>query len=127
MKKTLFFLTMMLLSIGLMAQTEITFDFNNCQTGEPVVPLDGQDGWYVRPHSAGNGSFPPMYTDYLGHFWDWVGETPTPDESIGVFSHTSGTGFGDIATHDISQYGFDFSNGGIIEIECDVPDVLEKS
>ena len=120
MKKTLFFLTMMLLSIGLMAQTEITFDFNNCQTGEPVVPLDGQDGWYVRPHSAGNGSFPPMYTDYLGHFWDWVGETPTPDESIGVFSHTSGTGFGDVATHDISQYGFDFTNGGIIEIECDV-------
>ena len=120
MKKTFLFLGMMLFSIGLIAQTEITFDFNNCQTSDPVAPLNGQDGWYVRPHSAGNGTFPPMYTDYLGHFWDWVGERSTPDESIGVFSHSSGTGFGDIATHDISQYGFDFSNGGIIEIECDV-------
>ena len=120
MKKSFLFFMMMLLSIGLMAQIEVTFDFNNYESGEPVHPLNDQDGWYVRAHSAGNGSFPPMYTDYLGHFWDWVGETPTPDESIGVFSHSSGTGFGDIATHDISQYGFDFSNGGIIEIECDV-------
>ena len=120
MKKLFLILSLLAFSFTMNAQIEVVFDFNNCQTGDTVVPLDGQDGWYVKKHSAGNGSFPPMYTDYLGHFWDWVGETPTPDETIGVFSHSSGTGFGDIATHDISQYGFDFSDGGIIEIECDV-------
>lgn len=120
MKKLFLILSLLAFSFTMNAQIEVHFDFNNCQTGDPVVPLNGQDGWYVRAHSAGNGNFPAMYTDYLGHFWDWVGETPTPDETIGVFSHSSGTGFGDIATHDISQYGFDFSNGGIIEIECDV-------
>ena len=120
MKKFLLILSLMAFSFMVNAQIEVTFDFNNYQTGDPVVPLNGQDGWYVRVHSAGNGSFPPMYTDYLGHFWDWTGETPTPDETVGVFSHTSGTGFGDIATRDISQFGFDFSDGGIVEIECDV-------
>jgi len=76
----------------------------------------------VRVHSAGNGGWPAMYTDYLGHF-SWTGhdpEAPTMDETMGVFSHSSGTSFGDIATHDLTQYGFDFSTGGIIEIECDV-------
>ena len=107
---------MMLMSIGLMAQVEKTFDFNNYAEGQI---LNGQDGWYVRVHSAGNGSMGPMYTDYLGHFWGTTPETPTADETLGVFSHSSGTSFGDIATHDITQYGFDFSNGGVIEIECD--------
>ena len=124
MKKTLLFLTMMLMSIGLMAQVEKVFNFNDYQTGssQPYPKLNGQDGWYVRAHSAGNGgsNMGPMYTDYLGHFWGSTPVTPTADETIGVFSHASGTSFGDIATHDISQYGFDFSNGGTIEIECDV-------
>lgn len=120
MKKLFLILSLLAFSFTMNAQIEVHFDFNNYQTGDPVVPLNGQDGWYVRAHSAGNGSFPPQYTDYLGHFWDWTGETPTPDETIGVFSHTSGTGFGDIATRDISEFGFDFSNGGIVEIECDV-------
>ena len=117
MKKLSLILMLLAFSFGVQAQIEKAFDFNNYGENQS---LNGQDGWYVRPHSAGNGSWPPMYTDYLGHYWDWVGETPTPDETIGVFSHSSGTGFGDIATHDISQYGFDFSDGGIIEIECDV-------
>ena len=116
MKKSLLFFAMMLLSIGLIAQVEKTFDFNNYGEGQI---LNGQDGWYVRVHSSGNGNMGPMYTDYLGHFWGTTPETPTADETLGVFSHASGTGFGDIATHDITQYGFDFSDGGIIEIECD--------
>lgn len=111
---------MMLLSIGLMAQVEKTFDFNDYEFGDnPNHLLNGQDGWYVRVHSAGNGGFTPMYTDYLGHFWGNTSPLPTADETIGVFSDASGTSFGDVATHDIRQYGFDFSNGGIIEIECD--------
>ena len=124
MKKTFLFLTMMLMSIGLMAQVEKVFDFNDYQTGssQPYPALNGQDGWYVRAHSAGNGgsNMGPMYTDYMGHYWGNTPVTPTADETLGVFSHASGTSFGDIATHDIAQYGFDFSNGGIIEIECDV-------
>ena len=98
------------------AQVEKIFDFNNYAEGQI---LNGQDGWYVRVHSAGNGNMGPMYTDYLGQFWGTTPVTPTADETIGVFSHASGTGFGDIATHDLAQYGFDFSNGGIIEFEGD--------
>jgi len=119
MKKLSLILLLLAFSFGMYAQVEKTFDFNNC--GENQA-LNGQDGWYVRVHSSGNGGFPPMYTDYLGHF-SWDGSTPelsTLDETLGAFSHTSGTGFGDIATHDITQYGFDFSDGGVIEIECDL-------
>ena len=118
MKKHLLILVLLAFSFGMNAQVEKTFNFNNCAENQA---LNGQDGWYVRVHSSGNGGFPPMYTDYLGHF-SWDGNTPeipTLDETLGVFSHSSGTGFGDIATHDITQYGFDFSNGGVIEIECD--------
>ena len=119
MKKLSLILLLLGFSFGMYAQVEKTFDFNNC--GENQA-LNGQDGWYVRVHSSGNGGFPPTYTDYSGHF-SWDGSTPeipTLDETIGVFSHTSGTGFGDISTHDITQYGFDFSEGGVIEIECDL-------
>ena len=112
---------MMLVSIGLTAQVEKIFNFNDYEYGEnPNHLLNGQDGWYVRIHHAGNGSFTPLYTDYMGHFWGTTPPTPTADETIGVFSDASGTAFGDIATHDITQYGFDFSNGGVIEIECDM-------
>ena len=119
MRKLFLILMLLAFSFGMNAQVEKTFNFNDY--GENEL-LNGQDGWYVRVHSAGNGGFRPMYTDYLGHF-SWNGhdpELPTADETLGVFSNSSGTSFGDIATHDITQYGFDFSNGGIIEIECDI-------
>ena len=107
---------MLALSFGLKAQIEVSFNFNNCIEEQP---LNNQDGWYVRKHHPNtNGS--AMYTGYLGHFWGDTPETPTADETIGVFSTASGTSFGDIATHDITQYGFDFSTGGVIEIECDL-------
>lgn len=108
-------------SFGMNAQVEKTFDFNDYEYGDnPNHLLNGQDGWYVRVHHAGNGAFTPLYTDYMGHFWGTTPPIPTADETIGVFSDASGTAFGDIATHDITQYGFDFSNGGIIEFECDI-------
>ena len=122
MKKVSLMLVLMAFAISMNAQVEKTFDFNDYGSGEPLVRLNGQDGWFVRAHSAGNGgsNMGPMYTDYMGHFWGNTPVTPTADETIGVFSHASGTGFGDIATHDLTQYGFDFSEGGIIEVECDV-------
>ena len=106
----------MAFAIGLTAQTEITFDFNDCLE---ETPLNGQSGWITRPHSAGNGNR-PLYTGYLAHFFNGTPEQPTPDETIGVFSVCSGTSYGDIATRSIAEYGFDFSQGGIIEIECDM-------
>ena len=124
MKRLSLILTLLAFSFVMNAQVEKVFDFNDYQvgSGQPYPPLNGQDGWYVRAHSAGNGgsNMGPMYTDYLGHYWGNTPVTPTADETLGVFSHASGTSYGDIATHDIAQYGFDFSNGGIIEIECDV-------
>lgn len=106
----------MLLCFGAFAQTEINFDFNNCAE---ETPLNGQDGWIARPHSAGNGGR-PLYTGYLAHFFNGTPEQPTPDETIGVFSYCTGTSFGDIATRSIADYGFNFASGGIIEIECDM-------
>ena len=116
MKKLLFLFVFVAFTLSLKAQMEVVFDFNNCNEEQP---LNGQDGWYVRKHHP-TTSGSAMYTGYLGHFWGDTPETLTADETIGVFSTASGTSFGDIATHDISQYGFDFSTGGIIEIECDM-------
>ncbi|MBR5912574.1 MAG: T9SS type A sorting domain-containing protein [Bacteroidales bacterium] len=111
MKRFSLFLVMMAFAIGLTAQTEITFDFNDYLEESNI---NGQHGWVSRVHSAGNGGN-PLYTGYFGP----RGMT-TPDETIGVFSVCSGTSFGDIATHSLSEYGFDFSTGGVIEIECDM-------
>ena len=122
MKKVFLFLAMMAFAIGLTAQTEVTFDFNDYNTtGDPDnrPALNGQHGWITKVHSAGNGGR-YMYTDYMAYFWGSQPWTPTPDETIGVFSTCSGTSYGDIATHTISEYGFDFSTGGIIEVECDM-------
>ena len=84
MKKIVLLLTMMALAIGLSAQTEVTFDFNNYDnTGDPDnrPPLNGQDGWITKVHSAGNGGR-YMYTDYMAYFWGSQPWTPTPDETI---------------------------------------------
>ena len=122
MKKVFLFLTMMALAIGLSAQIEVTFDFNDYEdTGDANnrPALNGQHGWRTKVHSAGNGGR-YMYTGYLAYFWGSQPQTPTPDETIGVFSTCSGTSYGDIATHDIDEFGFDFSTGGVLEIECDM-------
>jgi hypothetical protein len=122
MKKILLLLTMMVFAIGLTAQTEVTFDFNDyLDTGDENnrPALNGQDGWITKVHSAGNGGR-YLYTGYFAYFWGSQPWTPTPDETIGVFSTCSGTSYGDIATRSIAEYGFDFSTGGIIEVECDM-------
>jgi hypothetical protein len=106
---------MMAFAFALSAQTEAVFSFNEYLEEEP---LNGQHGWYVRPHTAGNGGN-PMYTGYIGHFWKGD-PAPTLDETMGVFSIASGTGFGDVATHSLDEFNFDFSSGGVIEVECDM-------
>ena len=111
MKRPLLLLALTALTLGLVAQTEVTFDFNDYNED---ANINGQQGWVSRVHSAGNGGN-PLYTGYFGP----RGMT-APDETIAVFSVCSGTSFGDIATHSLAEYGFDFSTGGIIEIECDM-------
>ena len=113
---------MMVLAIGLSAQIEVTFDFNDYEdTGDANnrPALNGQHGWRTKVHSAGNGGR-YLYTGYLAYWWGSQPQMPTPDETIGVFSTCSGTSYGDIATHDLDEFGFDFSTGGILEIECDM-------
>ena len=112
MKKLVSTLLLVMAGIWVMAQTEITIDFNDYD--ENNQPLNGQNGWVVRPHSAGNGNR-PLYTSYHG-----PREMTSADETIAVFSTCSGTSYGDIATHSLAEYGFDFSSGGVIEIECDM-------
>ena len=111
MKKLSLLLVMMLTTVWTFAQNTVTIDFNDFQED---TDLNGQHGWIARPHSAGTGGN-DIYTGYFGP----RGMT-TPDETIGVFSVCSGTSYGDIATHSLSEYGFDFSAGGVIEIECDM-------
>ena len=111
MKKILF--TLLLVTVGLwaMGQTEVTIDFNDYGENQN---LNGQHGWVSHPHHGHNGG-KPLYTDYLG-----PRDMTSPDETIAVYSKCSGTNFGDIATHSLTEYGFDFSTGGVIEIECDM-------
>ena len=100
----------MVLSLGLMAQTEATDNFNSYVEG---APLNGQGGWVARAHSAGGGQ---LKTEYLGG-----GGHTTPDESMGAFFDNANTNYGEVATHkSTASFEFDFSTGGIIEVEIDM-------
>ena len=115
MRKVSLLLLLLSFALGVKAQTEAIFSFNDYLEEEP---LNGQGGWITRPHTSGNAGL-PMYTAYIGHFYKGD-PSPTMDETMGVFSHASGTAFGDVATHSLAEYGFDFSTGGVIEVECDI-------
>ena len=100
----------MVLSLGLTAQTEATDNFNSYVEG---APLNGQGGWVARAHSAGGGQ---LKTEYLGG-----GGHTTPDESMGAFFDNANTNYGEVATHkSTASFEFDFSTGGIIEVEIDM-------
>ncbi len=111
MKKTTFLLAfMMAFALGLTAQTVATDDFNSYTEG---AALNGQGGWVARAHSAGGGV---LKTEYLG-----AGGHTTPDETMGAFFDNANTNYGEVATHkSTSSFEFDFSSGGIIEVEIDM-------
>ena len=109
MKKFALLFISIFLMLSVNAQTVITKDFNNYNEGV----LNGQDNWVARAHSAGGGQ---MKVDYLGD-----GLPTTPDESLGVFFSNANTNYGEIATHkSTSDFHFDFSEGGTIEVEIDM-------
>ena len=107
---TLFLSLLMAFSLGLMAQTEATDDFNSYVEG---AALNGQGGWVARAHSAGGGI---LKTEYLGG-----GGQTTPDETMGAFFDNANTNYGEVATHkSTEEFPFDFSSGGVIEVEIDM-------
>lgn len=110
MKKLTLLLSLLLSVTWTFAQTEARIDFNNYAENQN---LNGQDNWVARAHSAGGGT---LKTEYLG-----AGGAICPDETMGVFFDNANTNFGEIATHkSTSNFQFDFSDGGTIEIELDV-------
>ena len=112
MKKLSTTFVLLFLAVFAFAQTEYTIDFN-APTYTENLPLNGQDNWVSRAHSAGGGVFK---TEYLGG-----GGNTTVDETMGLFFDNANTNFGEIATHkSTSNFQFDFSEGGIIELELDV-------
>ncbi len=109
MKKIVSIVALLLLNVALMAQTTVNYSFNDLETG----PLNGQDNWVSVKHSAGGGVF---QVDYLGP----QGITTT-DESKGVFFKNANTNYGEVATRKSTEnFSFDFSQGGIIELELDM-------
>ena len=110
MKKFALLFLSVFLMVAANAQSVISIDFNNYN--EDAV-LNGQDNWVARAHSAGGGQFK---VEYLGG-----GGQTSPDESLAVFFDNANTNYGEIATHkSTSNFQFDFSSGGTIEIELDV-------
>ena len=110
MKKIALLFLSMFMIIQADAQTVITKDFNDYQAGEN---LNGQDNWVAKAHSAGGGQ---MVVDYVGD-----GLPTTPDETLGVYFNNANTNYGEVATHKSTpDFQFDFSEGGIIEIEIDM-------
>ncbi|MDD4848740.1 MAG: T9SS type A sorting domain-containing protein [Bacteroidales bacterium] len=109
MKKYILSLLLSVASFVMIAQTAVTYTFDDLQ----VAPLNGQDNWVSVKHSAGGGVF---NVDYLGP----EGIT-TPDESLGVFFTNANTNYGEVATRkSTDNFSFDFSQGGIIELELDL-------
>ncbi len=112
MKKTALLLTLLFSVVFAFAQTEYTIDFNSPTYTENAV-LNGQDNWVSRAHSAGGGNLKTMYLGPDGAL--------SPDETMGLFFVNANTNYGEIATHkSTDNFQFDYSDGGIIEIELDV-------
>ena len=110
MKRLSLLLALMAFALGATAQTVASDDFNSYTEN---AALNGQGGWVARAHSAGGGV---LKTEYISSF----GST-TPDETMGAFFDNANTNYGEVATHKSTpNFEFDFSTGGIIEVEIDM-------
>jgi hypothetical protein len=109
MKKLHLSLLLLIFSFVVFSQTTSTYTFNDLTVGA----LNGQDDWVSVKHSAGGGVNQVNYIGPSG----WV----TGDESLGVFFSNANTNYGEVATRkSTSNFSFDFSQGGTIEVELDV-------
>jgi hypothetical protein len=97
------------IGISSMAQViEHTYDFNDLEIGD----LDGQDDWHTILQTSGTAD---LFVDIA------AGNVTAPDGSQAVFYNASGAGYGRTATRKAtSNFDFDFTSGGIIEIEVEM-------
>ena len=87
---------------------EYPYDFNSLDLGD----LDGQDDWNTILHTTGPSD---LFVEFA------AGSVTTPDGTKGVFYNASGAGYGRTATRKATDnFDFDFTNGGIIEIEVEM-------
>ncbi len=109
MKKLLPLVFMLLLSSVMQAQViEYPYDFNDLDIGN----LNGQDDWKTILQTSGTAD---LFVDII------AGNVTAPDGSQAVFYNASGAGFGRTATRKATpNFDFDFTNGGIIEIEVEM-------
>lgn len=107
--KTLFSsLFIVLLSLGLNAQTVTEYDFNSLTLGD----LDGQDDWVTILHTTG----PVDITISLA-----VGSVVSPDGTQAAYYNGNGGGYGRTATRKAtSNFNFDFTQADIVEMEIDM-------
>lgn len=109
MKNHLLTFLIVLFPVYLIAQVvEYPYDFNDLEIGD----LDGQDDWQTILQTSGTAD---LFVDIA------AGNVTAPDGSQAVFYSAGGAGFGRTATRKATpNFDFDFTNGGIIEIEVEM-------
>ena len=111
MKRIIVLITLLMVSMGAMAQVEYLYNFNNLTEGSQN--FNGQDGWVTHYQTA------PSSQDFdIGYV---CGSDMSPDESIAVWYPYGGSGVGRTATRKAStNFNFSFQQGGIMDLEMDM-------
>ena len=115
MKKTLTFIfTLLFIMQGAFVHAQMiqyTYNFNGLTMGN----LNGQDNWTTVINSN------PACTADLIVAYSQAGGLNTPDNTLGVFFNNSGGNYGRTASRlTTPAFPFNFSIGGIMEIEADI-------
>ena len=111
MRRIIVLITILMVSMGAMAQVEYLYNFNNLTEGSQN--LNGQDGWMTHYQTAASSQ------DFdIGYV---CGSDMAPDESIAVWYPYGGSGVGRTATRKASaNFNFSFQQGGIMDLEMDM-------
>ena len=106
--KLLSLLLFVSISFGIYAQDEYLYDFNDLETAD----LGGQDNWLTIQHTSGNDDFTVNII---------AGNAVSPDATNAAFFDFGGPNVGRTATRKASSnFDFDFTSGGVIELEVDM-------
>ncbi len=106
--KSLLLVLFALISLGVYAQEEHLYDFNDLEIGD----LGGQDAWVTIKHTNGDNDFA---VDFIAE------DIVAPDGTNAVFFPFGGPGVGRTATRKAtSNFDFDFTSGGVVELEIDM-------
>lgn len=95
-------------SLGIYAQVEHLYDFNDLENSV----LGGQDNWLTIKHTNGDNDFDVNVV---------AGDVVSPDATNAAFYNHGGPGVGRTATRKASSnFDFDFTSGGVVELEIDM-------